>query len=164
MTSRTWVTPPGEPSASAVAMDWTESSTSSDGATCSMWPSTVPRSVSAARKSSSASAPVRSARNRTCAADSSPETYSVVRPALAQRAATSSSKVDLPTPGSPASSTTAPGTRPSPSTRSSSPTPVSVRAADSALTRWIGSALLAGTEDLTWVTFGAPASTTLPQV
>ena len=39
-------------------------------------------------------------------------------------AATSSSSVDLPTPGSPASSTTAPGTSPPPSTRSSSGTPV----------------------------------------
>ena len=49
VTSRTWVTPPGEPSASAVPMVCTESTTSNDGATSSMWPSTVPRSVSAAR-------------------------------------------------------------------------------------------------------------------
>ena len=38
VTSRTWVTPPGEPSASAVPMDCTESSTISDGCTSSMWP------------------------------------------------------------------------------------------------------------------------------
>src|SRR3954466_10111314 len=45
-------------------------------------------------------------------------------PGPAQDAATSSSSVDLPTPGSPASRITAPGTRPPPRTRSSSPTPV----------------------------------------
>ena len=49
VTSRTWVTPPGEPSASAVPTVCTESSTISDGWTSSMCPSTVPRSVSAAR-------------------------------------------------------------------------------------------------------------------
>src|SRR5688500_2265933 len=54
------------------------------------------------------------------------------------RAAASSSSVDLPMPGSPASSTTAPGTRPPPSTRSSSPTPVVLAAATSALTWPIG--------------------------
>ena len=42
--------------------------------------------------------------------------------------------MDLPTPGSPASSTTAPGTIPPPSTRSSSPTPVGRARALSALT------------------------------
>ena len=45
-------------------------------------------------------------------------------PVRAQRCATSSSSVDLPTPGSPASSVTEPGTSPPPSTRSSSSTPV----------------------------------------
>ena len=74
VTSRIWLTPPGEPSASAVAIVWTESTTSSDGSTCSTWPSTVPRSVSAARKRSSARALVRPARSRTWAADSSPDT------------------------------------------------------------------------------------------
>ena len=59
------------------------------------------------------------------AADSSPVTHERRLPAPAAHCwATSSSRVDLPTPGSPASSTTAPGTRPPPSTRSSSPTPV----------------------------------------
>ena len=41
----------------------------------------------------------------------------------AKRCPTSSSSVDLPTPGSPATSTTCPGTSPPPSTRSNSPTP-----------------------------------------
>ena len=66
-----------------------------------------------------------------------PSRTGCVRPAFAHCAATSSSSVDLPTPGSPASSTTAPGTRPSPSTRSSSPTPVRTRAAASASTSLI---------------------------
>jgi hypothetical protein len=73
-TSRTCVTPPGTPSTSAEPMVCTESTTSSDGATSSMWVSKAPRSVSAARNSSSCRAPVRSARSLTCAADSSPET------------------------------------------------------------------------------------------
>jgi hypothetical protein len=46
------------------------------------------------------------------------------RPARAVCAATSSSNVDFPTPGSPDSRMAAPGTRPPPSTRSNSPTPV----------------------------------------
>ena len=96
----------------------------------------APRSDSAARYSSSRSAPVRSARSRTWAADSSPVTYSTRVAALA---ATSSSSVDFPTPGSPASSTTAPGTSPPPSTRSSSDTPVgrarAVSSATSAMRR-----------------------------
>src|ERR1700757_3000941 len=50
--------------------------------------------------------------------------YSARRPDCAQRWATLSNNVDLPTPGSPASSVTEPGTTPPPSTRSSSPTPV----------------------------------------
>src|SRR5680860_487335 len=67
---------------------------------------------------------MRSARNRTWAALSSPVTYRTVRECCAARLATSSSRVDLPTPGSPATRTTAPGTRPPPSTRSSSSTGV----------------------------------------
>ena len=48
-TSLTWVTPPGTPSTSAAPMVCTESTTSSWGRTASTWPSTAPRSVSAAR-------------------------------------------------------------------------------------------------------------------
>ena len=89
-----------------------------------MCSSTVCRSDSAARKTSSAPQPIRSARKRIWPADSSPETYSARRPDSAQRCATLSSSVDFPTPGSPASSVTEPGTTPPPSTRSSSPKPV----------------------------------------
>ena len=73
-TSRTWVTPPGTPSTPAAAIVCTESMISSRGCTCSTCPSTTSRSVSAARKSWSLIAPMRSARSRTWAADSSPVT------------------------------------------------------------------------------------------
>ena len=57
--------------------------------------------------------------------DSSPLTISTGPcPRAAHALAADSSSVDLPTPGSPASSTTAPGVRPPPSTRSSSATPL----------------------------------------
>ena len=85
---------------------------------------TVSRSVSASTGTSSAP-PVagvsRSARRRICAADSSPETYSVRRPAAARLPSAMFVSVDLPIPGEPPSSTSEPGTRPPPSTRSSSP-------------------------------------------
>ena len=48
-TSLTWVTPPGTPSTSLALIVCTESTTSSVGLTSSTWPSTAPRSVSAAR-------------------------------------------------------------------------------------------------------------------
>ncbi len=57
--------------------------------------------------------------------------------------------MDLPTPGSPASSTTAPGTRPPPSTRSSSPTPVGTALAGAALIVAIGRAGSDGRRELT---------------
>ena len=119
-TSRTWVTPPAAPSTADDETVWTESRTSSSGRTSSTWPSTADRSVSAARNSFGASALIRSARNRIWAADSSPDTYRLRPPARARSAATSRSRVDLPTPGSPATRTTPPRTRPPPSTRSSS--------------------------------------------
>jgi len=49
VTSRIWAGPPGALSNWPEAMVCTESSTSSAGLTCSMWPSTAARSVSAAR-------------------------------------------------------------------------------------------------------------------
>jgi hypothetical protein len=93
---------------------------------------------------------MRSARSRTWLVDSSPETTRAgsVAP-CAQRCATSSSSVDLPTPGSPASRITAPGTRPPPSTRSSSPTPVGRARAASALMVAIGRAGCTGARGLT---------------
>ena len=77
-------------------------------------------------------APMRDARMRTCACDSSPEIYSTVlrsvanAVSLATLPAVSSSNVDLPMPGSPAISVTDPGTMPPPSTRSNSENPVAI--------------------------------------
>ena len=142
-TSRTWLTPPAEPSTASLAMVCTESTTSRSGETDSTCPRTVARSVSAASSRRGRSAPIRSARMRTWAADSSPVTYSTRCPCDAARDATSRSSVDLPTPGSPASSTAAPPTRPPPSTRSSSSTPVGRTAAGVASTSamgWAGTA------------------------
>src|SRR5699024_5072832 len=101
VTERTWVTPPGDPSACAEDIVCTESTMSIPGSTSSTCVNSAPRSLSAARYVSSATLPVRSARNRTCPADSSPVTYSAAPPsgAVAHRCATSSSNVDLPTPG-----------------------------------------------------------------
>ena len=73
-TSLTWVTPPGTPSMPDAPIVWMESTTNSVGRTSSMCVRTAPRSVSAARNSSSCTPPVRSARIRTWAADSSPVT------------------------------------------------------------------------------------------
>src|SRR5213083_1852647 len=68
----------------------------------------------------------RSPRSLICCADSSPEAYNTLTEA-ARREATSSMSVDLPTPGSPPSRTSAPATTPPPKTRSNSPTPVETR-------------------------------------
>ena len=163
VTSRTCATPPATPSVPCACTVCTESSTSRLGECSSTWPSTTPRSDSAARNSSSCRAPVRSARRRTWAADSSAVTYSVRRPVAAHRAATSSSSVDLPTPGSPPSSTTAPGTSPSPSTRSSSPIPVRTPRAADASTSVIRSAGWAGRCDATARALWVCPSDRLPQ-
>src|SRR5882757_3543927 len=109
-------------------------------------------------------APIRSARSRTCAADSSPVMYRTGAAAAAWDAAASSS-VDLPTPGSPASRTTAPGTRPPPSTRSSSETPVGRARAASTSTSPIGRAGALGAPAATRVIAGltgAPRSSNEP--
>src|SRR5581483_6886258 len=125
--------------------------------------STAPRSVSAARYSSGSTAPVRSARRRTCEADSSPLTYNVRRPERAVWAATSSSRVDLPTPGSPARRITAPGTSPPPSTRSSSATPLDTEVAASTATSPMGTAFAVTAPGATR-SAGAPTSATDPHV
>src|SRR4029453_2038846 len=122
-TSRTWPTPPGAPASSGSATVWTESTTTTGGRTCSPRLRTAPRSVSAASSSPGCRASRRSARSRTCSRDSSAHTYST-GPSAARPARTPSSRVDLPMPGSPASRTAEPATRPPPRTRSSSSTPV----------------------------------------
>ena len=73
-TSRTWETLPADPSTSSLATVCTESTMSNSGRIASMWASTWARSVSAARYSDGSRARMRSARSRTCPADSSPLT------------------------------------------------------------------------------------------
>ena len=109
---------------------------------------------------------VRSARARTWAVDSSPVTSSAGLPLVwANFLATSSSRVDLPTPGSPASSSTAPGIRPPPSTRSSSAMPVGSARATEASCRLIGSAATRGVTGAGRVSAAArtPSSAIVPQ-
>ena len=77
--------PPGR-SARPLASVWTLSTTASAGAADSIAPSAVARSVVATRPRPSTTAPTRSARPRTCAADSSPVTYRTGAPAAASRA------------------------------------------------------------------------------
>ncbi len=90
-------------------------------------------------------------------------TYSVRRPDRAVCAATSSSSVDFPTPGSPASSSAAPGTSPPPSTRSSSAIPL-VRKPESTIgTCPIGTAGVVTGEACARGCRTAAASATLPQ-
>ena len=160
------MTLPADPSTSALLIVWTESTTTSSGDSASTWPSTVARSVSLARYSERAIASIRSARVRTWAADSSPLTYSTRRspcsPERAARAATSSSRVDLPMPGSPATSTTEPGTRPPPRTRSNSGTPVGRATARRASTSPIGTAGRSTALAAVVRTVTAPTSDTLP--
>ena len=91
--------------------------------------------------------PRRSPRSFTWATDSSPVTSSARRSFEIARSAISSS-VDLPTPGSPPTSTSDAGTSPPPSTRSSSGTPVGMRSTSSLSTstrRKSGFAAAAGT-------------------
>ena len=123
---------------------------------------TAPRSVSEARKSCGSIALMRSARSRTCDADSSPLIYSAGIPFDAVCAATESKRVDLPTPGSPARRIAAPGTKPPPSTRSNSETPVARACAADRSTSPIGVAL-AVTFPATKESFlGAAISSTTP--
>ena len=86
--------------------------------------SATSRSAVADTNSPGGSGPSRSARARTWAAASSAETSSAVPPRPATDDSTWSSRVDLPTPGSPYTSVTDPGSRPPARTRSTSPIPV----------------------------------------
>ena len=125
--SRTCDTEPGAAESCSSQSVWIESTTQTSGAVASMVAQTVSSSVSASTPTP-AVAPSRSARRRTCSGDSSPATSSTGRcaPIAPSIAAV---RLDLPTPGSPPSSTSEPGTRPPPSTRSSSAMPVPMRAA-----------------------------------
>ena len=142
-TSRTCVEPPEMPSTSWETMVCAESTMASAGRSRSISPSTVARSVVEASSRFGVTASMRAARMRTCAWDSSPDRYSTVRSGcrLATAPAVCSSRVDLPMPGSPATSVTDPGTMPPPRTRSNSPNPVGSRWMDSVPTSVIGVAV-----------------------
>jgi hypothetical protein len=71
--------------------------------------------------------PSRCARSFTCAADSSPHTYTT-GPVAQSCAAIWSKSVDFPAPGGPPIKVTLPGTMPPPSTASNSPIPLRMRA------------------------------------
>src|SRR5215207_782064 len=145
-TSRTCPTDPAAPVRSVACSVCTESTTQTSGRSASSVASTVSRSVSASTGTSSAAPGSRAARSLICAADSSPETYSVRRPAPARFPSAIDVSVDLPIPGEPPRSTSEPGTSPPPSTRSSSAMPVVRRATATALTsaRRTGRAALPG--------------------
>ena len=72
--SRTCATEPGALESSAECSVWTESTTQASGRSDSIAAATEARSVSARTGTSRALSPSRSARIRTCAADSSPVT------------------------------------------------------------------------------------------
>ncbi len=80
-----------------------------------------------------ARAPILSARERICDADSSPDTYST-RPPVCAAAAVCKSNVDFPMPGSPPTRTAERFMAPPPSTRSNSPIPVEMRVPSSGST------------------------------
>src|SRR5581483_3395356 len=123
--ARTCVTLPGVPVASGSCTVWIESITTTDGCSASIAVATDGIAVSARIQRCGGSSPgSRSARRRTCWADSSADTSRHFSPPDAMADIACSSSVDLPMPGSPPTSVTDPGTSPPLSTRSSSPRPV----------------------------------------
>jgi hypothetical protein len=171
--SRTWPTLPGAPSRSAVKTVWIESTISTAGAAADDVARMVSRFVSLSSETSSAPSDIRSARNFTWSADSSPDAYSVAWPFASRRAATWRRIVDLPIPGSPPMRIIDPGTIPPPRTKSNSSIPVFQRLASDPWTsrsRGVGATLPPSASDrapairrddppLT-VTFGAMISST----
>ena len=91
---------------------------------CSARDTMASTSSSATREIISSPIPSRLARIATCCADSSALAMTTARPLCATAPAVWRSKVDLPTPGSPPSRSTEPGTKPPPRTRSTSGQPV----------------------------------------
>ena len=116
---------PGVDSASSVKRVWIESMMTISGRSDSIWRTISSRRVSVKMLQLLLRMPIRVARILICSSDSSPDTYSVLRP-LSVRAICNIS-VDLPMPGSPPRSISEPGIRPPPSTRFTSLMPVSMR-------------------------------------
>ena len=121
--SRTCATEPGADCSASEYIVWIESITATAGFSDFSCAWIFSRLISASRLSAEASSARRFARNAICCADSSPLMYSTLWPSPMAHSACNSS-VDLPMPGSPPISTTAPCTSPPPSTRSNSATPV----------------------------------------
>jgi hypothetical protein len=152
---RTWPTVPGAVPRSGSNTVWIESTTTTAGARASRWATIRGSEVSATSHSDGAVTPRRSARSATWRADSSAVTYRQVAPRATEARAWSSS-VDLPTPGSPPTTVTEPGTSPPPSTRSSSGSPVGTGSVASP----IASAMGMGTEGAMLVPAGSSTSST----
>ena len=131
--SRTWLTDPGPPGASGSWTAWIESIAITSGRIASACAHTSGSDVSHTTSRSGASVPSRSARRRTCAADSSAHTSRQRAPSAAIAPSACSTSVLLPIPGSPPTSVSDPATRPPPSTRSSSGTFVGRRGAPSGI-------------------------------
>src|SRR4051812_22633572 len=111
-----------------------------------------------------ASSSRRSARNRSCSGDSSPDTYSVDTPWFSSRAAHCISSVDLPMPGSPPTRMTEPGTMPPPRTKSNSARPVRQRSNGSVFNsdRRIGG-LAVGSPDRTAEPLNRPTASSISE-
>ncbi|MNT08702.1 hypothetical protein D3C72_1434520 [compost metagenome] len=124
--SRTCATEPGAELSASEYTVWIESITTTSGFKSCKVDRIFSSWISACNLSSLASMTRRLARRAICAPDSSPLTYST-RLWCDMFASACSSSVDLPMPGSPPISTTAPATRPPPSTRSNSSRPVGWR-------------------------------------
>ena len=128
--SRNWATEPGADGNSAAVIVWIESTTSTFVSVRFASASTLPNDVSASTCKLSPDKPSRRARWLTWRRDSSPVAYRTAIPP-SNLLLICCSSVDLPTPGSPPSSTTAPGTSPPPKTLSNSPKPVATRSTGS---------------------------------
>ena len=107
----------------------TESTTTREGGRLMMAASIAPTSFPARTMSCSGTVPTRVARTLTWAKDSSAEASNTENPRSATAASTWNSRVDLPTPGGPKTSVTAPATKPPPITRSTSSIPVAMGSA-----------------------------------
>ena len=115
--SRTWTTLPGPDGASWVYKVWIESTMANAGRHSSRRTMIRSTSVSERRKMPSPEMPSRWERNLIWWGDSSPLAYITDWAVDDIYWAICNNSVDLPTPGSPASSETEPGTIPPPSTR-----------------------------------------------
>lgn len=124
-TDRTCPGVPGQPGLSGCLMAWTLSKTAKSKPDSIGRISCTPSRQTSEKPESPAFS--RFALKATWDGDSSPETYRTRFPDAAIEAHACNSKVDLPTPGSPASKATLPAIHPPPSTRSSSSIPEGTR-------------------------------------